>query len=367
MPWALTQAESHNAPHIGLLDWVLYGIKASNIRFGLKFIEAKAGVIDAARLAAFWRCARDPEGVDWRDILSVVCGGLPDGAKVNEPPKPLFNPDLFGVSYDQAISIDGGTTWGQVQAGGAAAEVEHADLFPWQRRIADKYEQPEDGRFGREIHWYYETIGNVGKSILLRYLVDKCDGIQVDGKADNVFFCIAEFVKTHGVGPKIVCLDLARTTGDIDFTMIEKVKDGRFLSGKYRSVLVRYSRPHFLVFSNQPPPDGCLSQDRLVVTDLRGADFSADVDIADRTTLRDVHSVGDGASAGVGGLSAPLGVVATTRLANVTYNMNGTTEAVHGGGQPQQQRGHWAQRHPPPSKRRCRPISSDEEDSENDE
>jgi hypothetical protein len=34
LPWALAQAESHNAPHIGVLDWVLYGIRAQNIRFG---------------------------------------------------------------------------------------------------------------------------------------------------------------------------------------------------------------------------------------------------------------------------------------------------------------------------------------------
>jgi hypothetical protein len=57
------------------LDWVLYGIRAQNIRFGLKYLEAKGGIIEGARLAAFWKCARDPDGVNWRDVFSVVCGG----------------------------------------------------------------------------------------------------------------------------------------------------------------------------------------------------------------------------------------------------------------------------------------------------
>jgi hypothetical protein len=63
---------------------------------------------------------------------------------------------------------------------------------------------------------------------LLRYIVGKCEGLQVDGKADIVFYCVAEYVKANGGGPKM-CLDLARTTGGVDFTVIEKFKDGRFL------------------------------------------------------------------------------------------------------------------------------------------
>jgi hypothetical protein len=166
--------------------------------------------------------------------------------------------------------------------------------------------------------------------------------------------------------------------------MIEKGKDGRFLSGKYQSTLVRYNRPHFLVFSNQAPPSGCLSEDRLVVTDLRSGEFTAQVDIMrdinDKTTLRgdDVDDA-ESAAGAAGGLSEPLGSVMTTtgfaNTGNATFNLDGTTEAVHGGGQPQQQRGDWAQHDSPhlttmlhrgPAKRRRRPlsiISTDDEDA----
>ena len=118
-------------------------------------------------------------------------------------------------------------------------------------------------------------------------------GARHTGKAENVFYALAEYVAMHGKGPKIVCLGLARTTGAIDFQMVEKCKDGRFLSGKCRPTLARYKRPHFLVFSNSPPPGGCLSAGRLVVADLRGGAFRQIVDVGDHSTLTGGAS-GDG-------------------------------------------------------------------------
>ena len=87
----------------------------------------------------------------------------------------------------------------------------------------------------------------MGKSILLRYLVSCCNGAQVEGAAASVYYTIAEYLEVNRKGPRIVCMDLARATGEIDWTMVEKVKGGRFLSPKYRPRLVKRARPRFLV------------------------------------------------------------------------------------------------------------------------
>jgi hypothetical protein len=125
------------------------------------------------------------------DVFSVVCGALPTGAKLNEPLAPLFNPTLYNVPNGEAASIQAAGNWGLQGPKVEAEEVHDVHLFPWQRHVADKYTEREDGRFGREVHWYFETAGNIGKSILLRCIVDKCEGLQVGGEADNVLYCAA--------------------------------------------------------------------------------------------------------------------------------------------------------------------------------
>lgn len=142
-------------------------------------------------------------------------------------------------------------------------------LRPNQREICDKYVEPEDPLFGREIHWYWEDVGGWGKSVIAKYMVDQMNAIVVSGAGKDVFCAIAEAVKEKDV--PIVIFDVPRSqAGYVSYQAIEKLKDGLFFSGKYESGMVRFNSPHVICFANAPPEYEKLSEDRWIVENLRG-------------------------------------------------------------------------------------------------
>lgn len=145
------------------------------------------------------------------------------------------------------------------------SKVTYDALRPWQKVIADRYEEPEDPVFGREIHWYWEPTGNVGKTILAKYFVDQKGAIVVGGKGADMRHAIAEYVTKHEEGPTMVVINLPRCVDHVSWEGIENVKDGLFFSGKYESGMCRFNSPHIVMFGNAEPPYEKLSGDRWVV------------------------------------------------------------------------------------------------------
>lgn len=138
-----------------------------------------------------------------------------------------------------------------------------------QKQIADMFKEPEDPLFGRLIYWFWEAKGNVGKTILGTYFVDNCLCIEVSGKKADMKHGIAAYKDKNGHGPDIVIIDLPRDDLDyVNYGAIEKIKDGKFFSGKYESGMVRYNRPHIICFANSPPHTERMSLDRWRVRNL---------------------------------------------------------------------------------------------------
>ena len=94
--------------------------------------------------------------------------------------------------------------------------------------------------------------------------------IIVSGKAADAKYAIQMYIQKHGQGPEIVIMDIPRTKGVtyVSYEAIEKIKDGLFFSGKYEGGMVRYNRPHFIVFANEPPETERMSSDRWVIEEL---------------------------------------------------------------------------------------------------
>lgn len=148
-------------------------------------------------------------------------------------------------------------------------KIERNDLRQEQLDIADKFIEREH-KFGRKIYWYWENKGNWGKTILATYMVDQMHALVVGGKAADAAYAVQMYLKNNGTGPKIIIMDVPRTrsTEYISYEAIENIKNGMFFSSKYEGGMVRYNRPHVIVFANEPPETHRMSQDRWEITEL---------------------------------------------------------------------------------------------------
>ncbi len=148
-------------------------------------------------------------------------------------------------------------------------KVTRKDLRPEQLEIADMFLDYEDPK-GRKIYWFWEHIGNWGKTVLAIYMVDQLGAIVVGGKASDAAYAVQQYTVKHGEGPRIVIMDVPRTKSAeyISYESIENIKNGCFFSGKYEGGMVRFNKPHFIVFANEPPETSRMSSDRWVITQL---------------------------------------------------------------------------------------------------
>lgn len=149
--------------------------------------------------------------------------------------------------------------------------VLRSELRPWQERIFALVEKPCP-RDDRTIRWYWEPNGNVGKTFLVKCLIDSgLSVVQVAGKAADLMYFVAEYHKANYEGPDIVVIDIPRVNHNgISYSGIEAVKNGLVASTKYECRNVRMNTPHVLVFANEEPEREKLSHDRWVVKELVG-------------------------------------------------------------------------------------------------
>ncbi len=148
-------------------------------------------------------------------------------------------------------------------------KVTKSELRNDQIEIADRFLKPAS-KFDRKIYWYWEHIGNWGKTVLAMYMVDQLGAIVVGGKAADAAYAVQQYLEKNGEGPKIVIMDVPRTRSAeyISYESIENIKNGMFFSGKYEGGMVRFNKPHFIVFANEPPEQSRMSLDRWSITQL---------------------------------------------------------------------------------------------------
>lgn len=133
-------------------------------------------------------------------------------------------------------------------------------LFPWQLAVEAIVAGPIDDR---AIHWFWEPIGNVGKSALVKYLCVKYNCLVVSGKSTDIKYLCVKYFETHGDYPTTILMDVPRESYDyISWTGLEEVKNGCFASTKYECQMVIMNSPRLICFANKPPPAAVVSQDR---------------------------------------------------------------------------------------------------------
>lgn len=149
-------------------------------------------------------------------------------------------------------------------------KVTYDMLYEWQKKIVDKFDEPAP-MFDRKVYWFWEPQGNIGKSIVAKYLVDQRGALVVGGKAADAFLALSKWIEKEGEAPEIVVFDVPRCVLDyVSFQAMEKIKDGLLFSGKYESGMIRFNTPHIICFGNEEPDRSKLSEDRWSVQRVWG-------------------------------------------------------------------------------------------------
>lgn len=140
-------------------------------------------------------------------------------------------------------------------------------LYTYQKFIKEIIkEEPDD----RTIYWFYEKIGNTGKSSLCKHLKLKYKNklISVSGKSKDVIYAISSVLE-NDEDIDIIIYDIPRSNIDyISYTGMEKIKDGYCFSGKYESKEILINSPHIICFANELPNTGKMSKDRWKIYEL---------------------------------------------------------------------------------------------------
>lgn len=148
------------------------------------------------------------------------------------------------------------------------------EFRPWQIKLLNELSaEPDD----RHIIWMFDGKGGAGKSRLGRHIEDSGQGILISGTTG--IRDIAYIIKTaleRGECMRTVMLDLTRSFQDKDiYNVLEMIKNGRMVSGKYESCRLRWKPGHVVVFANFLPMAGGCSADRWRVRSILDNDCQA--------------------------------------------------------------------------------------------
>jgi len=140
---------------------------------------------------------------------------------------------------------------------------------PWQEAfMIEIAEEPDD----RHIIWIYDPIGASGKSRLSRHIEDSDMGICITGtiRMPDVALVLKQELETKSTLP-LIMVDLTRAFKDREiYNLLECIKNGRMMSGKYVSTRLRWNPGHVCVFANFLPEKGRCTEDRWIIHQISG-------------------------------------------------------------------------------------------------
>ena len=153
-------------------------------------------------------------------------------------------------------------------------DVENVILRPWQEGLL-KYIKPSN----REVIWVIGRKGNEGKTWFQEFLASKFGwsrvicGMDIRMKKSSICHILG---KRSLMTTDIFLFDVgkARTEDNMNYELIEQIKNGRTLAGKFDSKELKFHTPNIIVvFSNEMPEVDQLSKDRWKIFQIRDEDL----------------------------------------------------------------------------------------------
>lgn len=129
-------------------------------------------------------------------------------------------------------------------------------LRPWQEKI---YQEMMGVPNDRTINWIVDIEGNGGKTAFAKYcLYHRLAMYLTSGKANDIKNLVLNLKECRDF-----IIDLSRSVEEhVSYTVLEELKNGVIVSGKYEGGIKMISTPHVYVFANFEPCRSKLSLDR---------------------------------------------------------------------------------------------------------
>lgn len=139
-----------------------------------------------------------------------------------------------------------------------------SNLYDWQKMVQDVCLQEPDGR---TINWFWDEVGNKGKSAFCKYMFVKHNTLVIQGGklADimNIIF------NTNMDIVECIIIDVPRCNGNnISYNAVECILNGMITNTKYETGVKVFNPPNVIVFSNFEPIMEKLSEDRWKIINL---------------------------------------------------------------------------------------------------
>ena len=153
-------------------------------------------------------------------------------------------------------------------------DVENVILRPWQEALLN-YIKPSD----REVIWVIGRKGNEGKTWFQEFLASKFGwnrvicGMDIRMKKSSICHILS---KRSLMTTDIFLFDVgkAKTEEDLNYELLEHLKNGRTLAAKFDSKELKFHTPNIIVvFSNEKPDVDQMSKDRWKIFQIRDDDL----------------------------------------------------------------------------------------------
>jgi len=140
-----------------------------------------------------------------------------------------------------------------------------SDLYEWQANIERIcMEEPDD----RTINWFWEPVGNIGKSAFCKYMIVKHKALYCSGGKHSD---LMNLVFNQNMDEcRIVIFDIPRAhRGNVSYSALESIKNGLVCNTKYETGSKVFNSPHIIVMANfEPEEPEKLSGDRWNIVKL---------------------------------------------------------------------------------------------------
>lgn len=127
----------------------------------------------------------------------------------------------------------------------------------------------------RNIYWFYDEIGNVGKSAFTKFCLVNFNCLLIEkGKHSDIINSAWNFLNPKKSSErkklKLIICDIPRNVGNkISTSAIESLKNGIIINTKYETGQCVINSPKIIIFSNSPPICEDLSLDRWKIFNLK--------------------------------------------------------------------------------------------------
>lgn len=154
-------------------------------------------------------------------------------------------------------------------------------LKSWQQDLINLIDSDPDNR---SIYWYYDNIGNCGKTTLAKHLCIRHPDeiLYLSGGPASCKYGITTFLYNKIKGKLVrndkklraTIFDYTRSQDDkVSYQALEEVKNGIFFNTKYESMQVLFDCPHVIVFANFMPEIEKLSKDRWKIININAEEI----------------------------------------------------------------------------------------------